>query len=84
MGKNKNKKNRQSKSDPEQIDSETKAQAEELKQKGNELFKAGDFKNALELFNQGLEKDPNSVPLISNRCLSHMKLGNLEQAIADA
>jgi len=57
--------------------------AEEWKLQGNEAVKKGDHAAAYESYSKGLEVDPNHAILLSNRALSGLKLGKLEEAAAD-
>lgn len=58
--------------------------AEQHKSKGNELFSAGDFVNALKEFNEGIKRDPSSKALYSNRCACLLKLMDPVSALKDA
>ncbi|KAJ5353126.1 hypothetical protein N7452_002100 [Penicillium brevicompactum] len=48
--------------------------AQELKSKGNELFKAGDYTGAEDLFSQAIQKNPNDATFFSNRAITRSKL----------
>ena len=50
---------------------------------GNELFKFGRFFEALALYAEGLECDPNNAVLLCNRAACRMKLGQWEKAVED-
>jgi len=58
--------------------------ADEWKLEGNEHVKKGDHAAAAASYSKGLEVDPNHAILLSNRALSHLKTGKLEEAAADA
>jgi len=57
--------------------------AEEWKLLGNEAVKKGDHAAAFESYSKGLEVEPDHAILLSNRSLSGLKLGKLEEAAAD-
>ena len=64
--------------------------ADQLLNNAKELFKAGvdksrkgDFKEALEDFNQALQIDPNNADAYGNRCVARHKLGDKQGAIED-
>jgi len=57
--------------------------AEEWKAFGNEAVKKGDHAAAFERYSKGLEVEPDHAILLSNRALSALKLGKLEEAVAD-
>jgi len=58
--------------------------ADEWKLKGNEAVKKGDHAAAAESYTKGLEVEPDHAILLSNRSLSFLKLGKLEEAAVDA
>ena len=60
------------------------AKAEEHKDKGNELFKGGDFPAAIKEFDEGLRRDPKNKFLYSNRCAAYLKLMDPVSALRDA
>lgn len=60
------------------------AKAEEYKAKGDELFKKGDYPNAVKEYTEGLRRDPNSKALYSNRCAAYIKLMEFAYALKDA
>jgi len=51
---------------------------------GNEAVKKGDHAAAMEAYSKGLQVEPDHAILLSNRALSLLKLGKLEEAAADA
>jgi len=57
--------------------------AEDWKLHGNEAVKKGDHAAAFEAYSKGLEVEPDHAILLSNRSLSGLKLGRLEEAAAD-
>ena len=61
-----------------------RSQMEELKNKGNAAFAAGDFKTAVELFTSGIALDPTNHVLYSNRSAAYASLKQYEQALVDA
>lgn len=58
--------------------------AEEHRQNGNELFKAGKFADAIKEYDEGLRRDPKSVAIYSNRCATYIKLMEFPTALKDA
>lgn len=58
--------------------------ADEWKQLGNEAIKKGDHATAFENYSKGLEVDPDHAILLSNRAMSALKLGKLDEALTDA
>ena len=60
------------------------ALAEVQKEKGNELFKAGDFPGAIKEFDEGLKRDPSNKFLYSNRAFAYIKLMEPTSAMKDA
>jgi len=58
--------------------------AEEHKEKGNELFKNGDFPGAIKEFDEGLRRDPDNKYLYSNRAFAYIKLMEPVRGLADA
>merc|ERR1719454_1133493 len=57
--------------------------AEEWKLLGNEAVKKGNHAAAFDSYSKGLEVEPDHAILLSNRALSALKLGKLEEAAAD-
>ena len=51
--------------------------------RGAVFFEAEDFAGALSEFSSGLDHQPTSTPLFSNRALTYERLGNFEDAFAD-
>ena len=47
---------------------------EKIKLKGNHYFNAGLHKDAIDTYSLALEKDPNSVSLLCNRCAAYLQL----------
>ena len=48
--------------------------AEQYKERGNELFKAGNLPAAIWEFDEGLKNDPSNKFLYSNRALAYIRL----------
>ncbi|KAJ5825021.1 hypothetical protein N7447_007361 [Penicillium robsamsonii] len=48
--------------------------AQELKAKGNELFKAGDYTGAEDFFSQAIQKNPHDATFFTNRAITRSKL----------
>lgn len=64
------------------------SEALQLKQKGNILFQAGKFHEAIETYSEGIEKCEETesnlrAVLLTNRGFSHFRLSNSEECIRD-
>lgn len=68
----------------EEQEAADKAEAEELKREGNELFKAGDNLGAIECFGAAIDLDPENHVLYSNRSAASLNLLRTRDAVADA
>lgn len=60
------------------------AKAEEHRQKGNELFKEGNYPAAIKEYDEGIRRDPKAIAIYSNRCATFIKLMVMEDALKDA
>mmetsp|Transcript_27973 Transcript_27973/g.37339 ORF Transcript_27973/g.37339 Transcript_27973/m.37339 type:complete len:101 (-) Transcript_27973:448-750(-) len=58
--------------------------AEQHKERGNALFKAGDFPAAIKEFDEGAKRDPNNKFIYSNRSFAYIKLMEPVRGMADA
>ena len=58
--------------------------AEQHKERGNELFKAGNFPDAIKEFDEGVKRDPNNKFLYSNRSFAYIKLMEPVRGLQDA
>lgn len=58
--------------------------AETHKEKGNELFKNGDFPGAIKEFDEGIKRDPNNKFIYSNRSFAYIKLMEPVRGMQDA
>ncbi|PWY84678.1 U-box domain protein [Aspergillus sclerotioniger CBS 115572] len=56
----------------------------ELKQKGNELFKAGDYNGAEEMYSQAIQKNSTEPTFFTNRALTRIRLENWSGTEHDA
>ncbi|KAJ9212084.1 hypothetical protein DTO166G4_6361 [Paecilomyces variotii] len=56
----------------------------ELKEKGNQLYKEGDYSGAEELYSQAIQKNPREPTFFTNRALTRIKLENWAGAEHDA
>lgn len=65
-------------------DEEYKVQANLLKDQGNELFQAGKTQEAIVLYTQAINLDPDNQVLYSNRCAAYMKNDSKSKALHDA
>ncbi|WP_017731970.1 tetratricopeptide repeat protein [Nafulsella turpanensis] len=53
------------------------------KGKGDELFQAGEYQQAVEAYSRELGLNPDNVSLLYNRARAHEELGNYEKAMED-
>ncbi|XP_047537641.1 small glutamine-rich tetratricopeptide repeat-containing protein beta-like [Vanessa atalanta] len=60
-----------------------RAEAEKLKNEGNELMKSERHREALEKYSRAIELDPQNSVFFCNRAAAHFKLGEHESAVAD-
>lgn len=58
--------------------------AEQHKEKGNALFKEGNFPDALKEFDEGVKRDPSNKFIYSNRSFAYIKLMDPVRGLADA
>ena len=58
--------------------------AEQHKERGNELFKNGDFPGAIKEFDEGLKRDPQNKFILSNRSFAYIKLMEPVRGMQDA
>ncbi|KAK7258689.1 hypothetical protein RIF29_24271 [Crotalaria pallida] len=63
---------------------EVKKRAAEAKSRGDDAFKSKDFHTAIDSYTQAIDLDPTDATLLSNRSLCWIRLGQAEQALADA
>lgn len=67
-----------------EVSPEAKKRAAESKSRGDEAFKRNDYHTAIDSYTQAIDLNPSDGTLFSNRSLCWMKLGQAEQALADA
>ncbi|KAJ5150041.1 hypothetical protein N7448_001619 [Penicillium atrosanguineum] len=58
--------------------------ASELKAKGNQLYKEGDYLGAEDYYSQAIQKNPNDATFFTNRALTRMKLSKWSEVEHDA
>lgn len=54
-----------------------------LKGRGDDFFRAGDFRSAVNAYTAALEAEPSMLACLSNRAACHLKLHMLDECIAD-
>ncbi|KAL6006869.1 hypothetical protein ACLOJK_032365 [Asimina triloba] len=74
----------QSEEDKQKVSPEAKKKAQEAKARGEEAFRRKDHLMAVDAYTQAIDLDPNDGTLLSNRSLCWIRLGQAEQALADA
>lgn len=67
-----------------EVSPERREKSLEAKSRGDEAFKKKNYVLAVDAYTQALDLDPNNASLFSNRSLCWMRLGQPEQALADA
>ncbi|XP_024025168.1 uncharacterized protein LOC21407303 [Morus notabilis] len=72
------------KQDLPEVTPEAKKKAAEAKSRGDEAFKRHEFDIAVDAYTQAIDLDPTDATLFSNRSLCWIRLGQAEQALADA
>lgn len=61
-----------------------KVQANLLKDQGNELLQAGKIQEAITIYTQAIDLDPDNHVFYSNRCAAYMKNDSKSKALHDA
>jgi len=69
--------------DGEKGDAEAKKKAQEAKQRGNELYKAKKFDEAIAAYDQALELYDKDISFLTNRAAVHFEKGDYEASIKD-
>jgi len=69
--------------DGEKGDAEAKKKAQEAKQRGNELYKAKKFDEAIAAYDQALELYDKDISFLTNRAAVHFEKGDYEACIKD-
>jgi len=54
------------------------------KEEGNKLFKANDFKGAIERYTEAIKRDPSNPTYYNNRCAAYQKTMDMNEAVKDA
>lgn len=75
---------KESKANIVEVSPENKQKSLEAKLRGEEAFKKKDYLMAVDAYTQAIDLDPNNAIFLSNRSLCWIRLGQAEQALADA
>jgi len=75
---------KESKANIVEVSSENKQKSLEAKLRGEQAFKKKDYLMAVDAYTQAIDLDPNNAIFLSNRSLCWIRLGQAEQALADA
>ncbi|XP_074579682.1 uncharacterized protein LOC141836158 [Curcuma longa] len=67
-----------------EVTPEAKKRSLEAKSRGDDAFRKKDYLMAVDAYTQAIDLDPNEATLLSNRSLCWIRLGQGEQALADA
>ncbi|KAG6775243.1 hypothetical protein POTOM_018685 [Populus tomentosa] len=67
-----------------QVSPEAKERAAEAKLRGDDAFRRKEYLTAVNDYTQAIDLDPSNATVLSNRSLSWMRLGQPDQALADA
>ncbi|WOK92480.1 hypothetical protein Cni_G01171 [Canna indica] len=67
-----------------EVTPEAKKGSLEAKSRGDDAFRKKDYQMAVDAYTQAIDLDPNEAALLSNRSLCWMRLGQGDQALADA
>ncbi|KAH9327098.1 hypothetical protein KI387_007276, partial [Taxus chinensis] len=67
-----------------EVSPENRQKSLEAKSRGESAFKNKDYLMAVDAYTQAIDLDPNNATLLSNRSLCWIRLGQAEQALADA
>jgi len=59
------------------MEEDAKTKVENLKAKGNEHFKRGEYREAINCYTSALEIDPKNAVLLSNRAFANFKIVRL-------
>lgn len=73
-----------SQKDIPEVTPEAKKKSLEAKARGEDAFKRKNYLMAVDAYTQAIDLDPSNAALLSNRSLSWLRLGQPEQALADA
>ncbi|QRW16806.1 F-box/WD repeat-containing protein pof7 [Rhizoctonia solani] len=66
---------------PDQLD--LAAQAEIIKERGNDQFRKGQYESAIESYSKAISMNPNEPSYLTNRAASYMALKKFSQALSD-
>lgn len=61
---------------PEDLRTPEQKEADELKNKGNELYKKKQFKEALEMYEKAIQKEPNDLTYYNNKNAVYIEMGD--------
>lgn len=69
------------KKEEEDLRSPETKEADEFKGKGNELYKKKQFKEALEMYDKAIEKQPNDITYYNNKCAVWVEMGEYDKVL---
>ncbi len=58
--------------------------SEELRQKGNELYRIGAYEDAVDYYTRAVNADPGNEKAFGNRCAAHTMMKAFREAVNDA
>ena len=65
----------------EQLKIQTKKEAEALKNQGNDFYKKKDFENALKIYGQAIEKNPDEITYYTNKAAVYFEMKKYDECI---
>merc|ERR1719203_2662275 len=66
---------------PEDLRTPEQKEADEFKTKGNELYKKKEFKEAIEMYDKAIEKEPNDLVYYNNKCAVWIEMKEYDKVL---